>query len=214
MLPHFLGVFCLAFRLFSNVWYSVLLPWHFRARHKLIRSSVCLRKGDFSTGQFHCGWSGKQNGSSFVGPFLGGSSLSPEKDPSVFLVEHISPIASVLGIKWCLCVLPGYADHGTYHPSNYLIMYVFTAQCTGRSRHSKVFAERRTGKSSGNTRVLFRIQKLQGSESSTQSIWDSAWNMDQAACLVPSPQTAHSSKCQIPFPQNQSAHRDDKNTAG
>lgn len=35
----------------------------------------------------------------------------PEKDLSVFLLEHIRPIASVLGTKWgwkayCLCVLP------------------------------------------------------------------------------------------------------------
>lgn len=57
----------------------------------------------------------KQNGSSFIGPFLAGTLISPEKDPSLFLLEPLSPIGSVLGRKWgwkayCLSVLPGQPD--------------------------------------------------------------------------------------------------------
>lgn len=59
------------------------------------------------------GWvNRKEIGFLFGGPFPGGSSVSPEKDPAVSCQQPVSPLASIPGTKWgwkayCLCELPG-----------------------------------------------------------------------------------------------------------
>ena len=55
----------------------ILFSSHFRVKHKLIGSSVHLREGV----RFTVGDEERKIDSSFVGPFLGGNSILPEKDP-------------------------------------------------------------------------------------------------------------------------------------